>query len=89
MLPEEALWREQISSAVGACFAQAGYLPVETPLLEMSDLLQDTDAASDVAFRLFDSDGALLMLRPDVTLPVARMVATLSLIHISEPTRPY
>ncbi len=76
VLPEEALWREQISSAVGACFAQAGYLPVETPLLEMSDLLQDTDAASDVAFRLFDSDGALLMLRPDVTLPVARMVAT-------------
>ena len=76
MLPEEALWREQISSAVGACFAQAGYLPVETPLLEMSDLLQDSDAASDVAFRLFDSDGALLMARPDVTLPVARMVAT-------------
>ncbi len=76
VLPEEALWREQISSAVGACFAQAGYLPVETPLLEMSDLLQDSDAASDVAFRLFDSDGALLMARPDVTLPVARMVAT-------------
>ena len=76
VLPEEALWREQISSAVGACFAQAGYLPVETPLLEMGDLLQDSDAASDVAFRLFDSDGALLMARPDVTLPVARMVAT-------------
>ncbi len=76
MLPEEALWREQIGSAVSACFAQAGYLPVETPLLEMSDLLQDSDAASDVAFRLFDSDGALLMVRPDVTLPVARMVAT-------------
>ena len=76
VLPEEALWREQICSAVGTCFAQAGYLPVETPLLEMSDLLQDSDAASDVAFRLFDSDGALLMARPDVTLPVARMVAT-------------
>lgn len=76
MLPEEALWREQISSAVGACFAQAGYLPVETPLLEMNDLLMEGDAASDVAFRLFDSDGALLMVRPDVTLPVARMAAT-------------
>ncbi len=76
VLPEEALWREQISSSVSACFAQAGYLPIETPLLETSDLLMDADAASDVAFRLFDSDGALLMLRPDVTLPVARMVAT-------------
>lgn len=76
VLPDEALWREQICAAVGGCFAQAGYLPVETPLLEERDLLAEDDAAGEVAFRLFDSDGSLLMLRPDVTLPVARMVAT-------------
>jgi ATP phosphoribosyltransferase regulatory subunit len=76
ILPEEALWREQIVGAVSGCFADAGYLPVETPVLEEADLLADSDAAGGDTFRLFDSDGALLMLRPDVTLPVARMVAT-------------
>lgn len=76
VLPEEALWREQIVQAVGRCFADAGYLPVETPVLEERDLLAATDASAEDTFRLFDSDGSFLMLRPDVTLPVARMVST-------------
>lgn len=76
VLPEEALWREQIVQAVSGCFAESGYLPVETPVLEQADLLADADAAGKGTFRLFDSDGALLMLRPDVTLPIARMVST-------------
>jgi ATP phosphoribosyltransferase regulatory subunit len=38
------------------------------------------------SFRLFDSDGALLVLRPDVTLPIARMVAS-RLGSIIEPLR--
>lgn len=76
VLPEEALWREQIVQAVSGCFAGSGYLPVETPALEQVDLLADADAADKGTFRLFDSDGSLLMLRPDVTLPIARMVST-------------
>lgn len=75
VLPEEALWREQIVQAVGHAFAEAGYLPVETPVLEERDLLAESDAAGEGAFRLFDGDGDLLMLRPDVTLPIARMVS--------------
>ncbi len=76
VLPEEALWREQIVRAVGGCFAAAGYAPVETPVLEERDLLRDTDGSGEDTFRLFDADGRCLMLRPDVTLPVARLVAT-------------
>ena len=76
MLPEEALWRERIVASVGACFAECGYLPVETPVLEERDLLMDSDSAGSGSFRLFDSDGNYLMLRPDVTLPVARMVSS-------------
>ncbi len=76
VLPEEALWREQIVQAVSGRFAEEGYLPVETPMLEQGDLLADADAADKDTFRLFDSDGNLLMLRPDVTLPIARMVST-------------
>lgn len=75
VLPEEALWREGIARSVSECFARAGYLPVETPVLEARDLLMASDAAGEGTFRLFDGDGRCLMLRPDVTLPVARMVA--------------
>ena len=76
VLPDEALWREQIIQSVSGCFADHGYLPVETPMLEQGDLLAESDAAGKDAFRLFDSDGNLLMLRPDVTLPIARLVST-------------
>ncbi len=62
--------------AVVGRFAEAGYEPVETPVLEERDLLRDTDGAGEGTFRLFDADGRCLMLRPDVTLPVARLVAT-------------
>ena len=76
VLPEEALWRERIVSAVSGCFADAGYLPVETPVLEERDLLTNADAAPETTFRLFDGDGHQLMLRPDVTLPIARLVSS-------------
>ena len=76
VLPEEALWRERIVAAVSGRFAAAGYLPVETPVLEERDLLTDADAAPEATFRLFDGDGRQLMLRPDVTLPIARLVSS-------------
>ena len=76
ILPEEALWRERIVGDVGAYFAQAGYAPIETPVLECRELLTEADAAPESTFRLFDGDGSQLMLRPDVTLPVTRLVSS-------------
>lgn len=75
ILPEEALWRERIAGNVTRALSQAGYQPVETPLLEQRDLIDPSDVCEDDTFRLFDRDGAQLMLRPDVTLPIARMVS--------------
>ena len=75
ILPHEALVRERISATIRECFAHHGYLPVETPLLEVRETLERGSAISDLPFQLFDSDGGLLMLRPDSTLPIARMIA--------------
>ncbi|HBT96082.1 MAG TPA: ATP phosphoribosyltransferase regulatory subunit, partial [Coriobacteriia bacterium] len=50
-----------------------GYAPIETPTLEVLEVLEQGGTMSETPFRLFDSDGALLVLRPDVTLPIARM----------------
>ena len=75
ILPREALARERITDVVRECFSSFGYLPVETPLLEDRAALERGGRIKDSAFQLFDSDGSLLMLRPDLTLPVARLVA--------------
>ncbi len=75
ILPHEALVRERISTTIRECFAHHGYLPVETPLLEVRETLEQGSSIDDYPFQLFDSDGGLLMLRPDNTLPIARMIA--------------
>ncbi|MDD5799783.1 MAG: ATP phosphoribosyltransferase [Coriobacteriales bacterium] len=75
ILPEEALARERITSTVRECFSAHGYLPVETPLLENRSVLERGGTIQDTPFQLFDSDGGLLVMRPDLTLPIARMVA--------------
>ncbi len=75
ILPHEALVRERISTTIRECFAHHGYLPVETPLLEVRDILEQGSAIDESPFQLFDSDGCLLTLRADSTLPIARMIA--------------
>ena len=75
ILPTEALARERITSTVQECFSRHGYLPVETPLLEDRNLLSIGGRVQDSPFQLFDEDGSLLMVRPDLTLPIARLVA--------------
>ncbi len=53
-----------------------GYLPVETPTLEVMDVLQAGGRLPGTPFKLFDARGDLLAMRPDVTLQIARMCAT-------------
>ena len=76
ILADEALARERISDSVRSVFSAHGYLPVETPLMEDRDVLERGGRIKGSPFRLFDSDGRLLVLRPDLTLPVARLAAT-------------
>lgn len=75
ILPQEALARERITNEARECFSAHGYLPVETPLLEDRAALERGGRLKDSPFQLFDTDGTLLVLRPDLTLPVARLVA--------------
>ena len=76
ILPQEALARERITETVRACFSSHGYLPVETPILEDRSVIESAGRIQDSPFQLFDKDDRLLMLRPDLTLPIARMVAS-------------
>lgn len=75
ILPAEARAREQIRDRVRAVFDERGYVPVETPLLEERSVLEHAGRIKGSPFQLFDSDNRLLMLRPDLTLPIARLTA--------------
>lgn len=75
ILPTEALARERIKAQVREVFSSHGYLPVETPLLESRQVLDRGGRIKGSPFQLFDADGGLLTLRPDTTLPVARLVS--------------
>lgn len=75
ILPTEAVARERISDKVRACFSSHGYLPVETPLLEDRATLERGGRVPASPFQLFDGDGSLLVMRPDLTLAIARMVS--------------
>ena len=77
VLPAEAAEREAVARRVGEVFAGWGYGLVETPVVE--DLVALEAAAGPLegtAFRLIDLDGRLLALRPDMTVPIARITAS-------------
>ena len=76
ILPEEAQAREEIACTVKGCFREHHYLPVETPLLEDKGSLEEGGRITDTPFKLFDDDGRLLVVRPDNTLPIVRLVST-------------
>lgn len=76
ILPEEAQAREEIACTVKGCFREHHYLPVETPLLEDKGSLEEGGRIADTPFKLFDDDGRLLVVRPDNTLPIVRLVST-------------
>lgn len=76
VLAQEAAERERISVSVRDLFSSRGYVPIETPTLEIMDVMRAGGHMTGAPFRFFDSQGDLLAMRPDVTLQVARMCAT-------------
>lgn len=66
-------------------FRHKGYTRIMTPLLEQEELFQDYEL-KDQMYRLVDSNGRRLVLRPDLTLPVARFLAN---NNISLPQKLY
>ncbi len=77
VLPQEAAERATAAASLATVFDNWGYGPVETPVAEELPMLEaGAGSLAGTAFRLFDSDGRLLALRPDMTVPIARLVAS-------------
>ena len=77
VLPDEMRELRRITAAILRVFEQAGYGEVSTPALEYEAALARGDVrGAPPAYRLFDEQGEVLVLRSDMTVPIARLVAT-------------
>jgi ATP phosphoribosyltransferase regulatory subunit len=77
VLPEEMRELRAIGDRMRASFERAGYGEIHTPALEYEEVLRrGEERAAGARYRTFDEQGAVLALRSDMTIPIARVVAT-------------
>src|ERR1700692_2056293 len=77
VLPDETREVRAITDPLRGVFERHGYGEVYTPALEYESVLARADMAeARPAYRVFDESGEVLVLRSDMTVPIARVVAT-------------
>ncbi|HEY1458362.1 MAG TPA: ATP phosphoribosyltransferase regulatory subunit [Solirubrobacteraceae bacterium] len=77
VLPDETREVRAITDTLRHVFERHGYGELYTPALEYESVLARGDMAeARPAYRVFDESGAVLVLRSDMTVPIARVVAT-------------
>jgi ATP phosphoribosyltransferase regulatory subunit len=76
VLPDEMRELRAITEAMRGVFEHRGYGEVWTPTIEFEDVLRRGETGVDPAYRVFDDHGHVMALRPDMTVPIARVAAT-------------
>ena len=77
ILPDEMRELRALQARLTDVFEGYGYGQVATPTLEYDEVLSRGEGRSGVgAYRFFDERGELLALRSDMTIPIARLVAS-------------
>ncbi|HEX7060102.1 MAG TPA: ATP phosphoribosyltransferase regulatory subunit [Solirubrobacterales bacterium] len=77
VLPDEMRELRRLHLALIDVFESRGYGEVATPAIEYDEVLaRGGGRTADSAYRFFDERGDLLALRSDMTIPIARLVAS-------------
>ena len=78
LLFEDCAVRRSLEEKLSAIFKSKGYCEVVTPGLEFFDVfnLNSRYFPQESMYKLVDNKGRLLVVRPDSTMPIARVVAT-------------
>jgi ATP phosphoribosyltransferase regulatory subunit len=77
VLPDEMRELREICDRMRGCFERSGYGEIHTPALEYEEVLRrGEEHAAGARYRTFDEQGQVLALRSDMTIPIARVVAT-------------
>ena len=77
-LPAECYIKRDIEKKIRETFILAGYDEIETPTYEYYDAFQSGVGSymQESMIKFVDSMGRILVLRPDMTVPIARVAAT-------------
>jgi ATP phosphoribosyltransferase regulatory subunit len=87
VLPDEMRELRALTETLRERFERAGYGEISTPTMEYEDVLRTGDErAAGAGYRLFDEHGQVLVLRSDMTIPIARVVAS-RYDHVEPPYR--
>ena len=78
ILFEPCAQKRAMESDLRRSFQLAGYRELETPTLEFYDVFGGDSALirQEQMYKFTDAQGRLLVLKPDMTIPVARVAAT-------------
>jgi ATP phosphoribosyltransferase regulatory subunit len=77
VLPDEMRELRTLMDGLRGSLQEGGYGEVRTPTVEYEEVLRQGDErAAGAGWRLFDEHGNLLVLRSDMTIPIARLVGT-------------
>jgi ATP phosphoribosyltransferase regulatory subunit len=76
-LPQECYLKKKIESELRSAFIRYGYDEVETPAFEYYDVFARGVGSylQENMIKFFDHKGRILALKPDITVPIARMVS--------------
>lgn len=78
LLLNDCTIRKNIENYLRGLFESAGYSELNTPCLEFYDVFNKETVyfPQEAMYKLSDRKGRLMVLRPDCTVPIARVVAT-------------
>src|SRR5918997_813367 len=74
VLPPESTRLLDVQAEIRDRFKLFGFREVVTPALKYSEVIEE-HGLRDAAYKLFDRDNQMLLLRPEMTTPIARLVA--------------
>ena len=89
LLPNEQILFEQMKNTIEATYQQFGFLPIDTPIIELSEvLLAKAGGETEKQIYRFQKGDTDLSLRFDLTVPLAKYVAK-NYGNLSFPFRRY
>lgn len=71
-----AFEKQHIISVIEDTFADRGFAKISTPLIEKQAVFEPYQLGNNQMYRLLDSEGDTIVLRPDMTLPIARFLSS-------------
>lgn len=74
-----AQMKERLVAEIQQYFDQRGFEKIITPVVEYQDVFEDYDVGQQKLFKLLATDGTSVVLRPDMTMPIARVISSTNL----------